>query len=103
VKRTHADFDRPFDVVAETDTAQAAVMTVPPGQTEGGPDNYHADSDQWLYVVSGSGRATVDGEDVPLGAGDLLCIEAGEPHAVTNDDDHPLETLNLYVPPRPEY
>lgn len=100
MKRTRVESDRWFDVLTETDTARAAVMTLEPGRREGGPDNVHTESDQWLYVVAGSGRATVAGTDVSLAAGDLLCIEAGEAHAVENDGDEPLKTLNLYVPPR---
>jgi mannose-6-phosphate isomerase-like protein (cupin superfamily) len=99
MKRTHLDFDRFFDVRLSTDDAQAAEMTLEPGTATGGPDNSHADSDQWCYVVSGSGRATVEGEDVRLDEGDLVVIEAGETHEIENDGDEPLETLNLYVPP----
>jgi len=99
MKRTALDSDRWFDVLLETDTAQAAVMTLAPGQSTGSADNEHRKSDQWLYVVSGSGRATIDGELQALAAGDLLCIEAGETHEIENSGDEPLETLNLYVPP----
>ncbi|WP_436925809.1 cupin domain-containing protein [Halosimplex amylolyticum] len=99
MKRTSLDFEGFFDVRLTTDDAQAAQMTLSPGQSTGGPDNLHAESDQWCYVVSGSGRATVDGEDVRFDAGDLLVIEAGETHEIENDGDEPLETLNIYVPP----
>lgn len=100
MKRTHLDFETFFDVRLATDDAQAAEMALAPGEATGGPDNYHADSDQWLYVVSGSGVATVDGDRVPLAEGDLVVVEAGERHEIENDGDEPLETLNLYVPPR---
>ncbi|WP_459192969.1 cupin domain-containing protein [Halosimplex sp. J119] len=99
MKRTSLDFEGFFDVRLTTDDAQAAQMTLSPGQSTGGPDNLHEGSDQWLYVVSGEGRATVDGDDVRFGAGDLLVVEAGETHEIENDGDEPLETLNLYVPP----
>ena len=98
MKRTSLDFEGFFDVRLTTDDAQAAQMTLSPGQSTGGHDNVHAESDQWCYVVSGAGRATVDGEDVRFDAGDLLVIEAGETHEIENDADEPLETLNLYVP-----
>ena len=99
MKRCHLAFDRFFEVVAETDDAQAAQMTLGPGQSTGGPDNYHGDSDQWLFVHSGSGWAVVDDEEHSLQAGDLIRIEAGERHEIGADDDG-LETVNLYVPPR---
>jgi mannose-6-phosphate isomerase-like protein (cupin superfamily) len=100
MKHTHATAERDFEVLLATDTAQAAVMTVAPGETVGGPDNRHPESDQWLYVVDGTGHATVEGTTVALDTGDLLCIEAGEGHSVTHDGEEPLETLSLYAPPR---
>ena len=99
MRHTHLAFDRFFDVRLTTDDAQAAEMTLEPGTSTGGPDNAHADSDQWLYVVSGSGRAVVEGETVRLDSGDLVVVEAGETHEIENDGNEPLQTLNLYVPP----
>ncbi|RBI60965.1 cupin domain-containing protein [halophilic archaeon] len=99
MKRTQASSDRWFDVVLTNDDAQAAVMTLDPGESTGGPDNYHADSDQWCYVVDGEGRATVDDRDIALAAGDLILIEAGETHEIECTGERALETLNLYVPP----
>ncbi|MDS0261652.1 cupin domain-containing protein [Haloarcula sp. S1CR25-12] len=100
MERTHLEFDRYFEVAMATEEAQAAEMTVEPGRSVGGPENYHADSDQWLFVVSGTGVATVDGADERIDAGDLLRIEAGERHGIENDGDEPLETVNFYTPPR---
>ena len=100
MERTHLGFDRYFQVVMETDEAQAAEMTVEPGRAVGGPDNYHAESDQWLFVVRGTGLVTVDGDTQRVEAGDLLRIEAGERHGIENDGDEPLETVNFYTPPR---
>ncbi len=99
MKKTDVAFDRFFGVVLETDCAQAAAMTLAPGETTGGADNVHASSEQWLFVVSGRGEATVAGEQVALTAHSLLVIEAGEPHEIRNTGDAPLETLNLYTPP----
>ena len=88
-----------FDVLGGTDRSQAATMTLSPGQSTGGPTNAHAASDQWLYVVSGAGTATVEGDRYDLRAGMLVLIEAGETHEITNDGDEPLETVNVYAPP----
>lgn len=100
MRRHHLEFDRFFDVLTGTETAQAAQMTLSAGQSTGGPENRHAESDQWLFVHSGSGWAIVDGTEYPLEAGDLLCIEAGETHEIGADDASTLETVNLYTPPR---
>jgi mannose-6-phosphate isomerase-like protein (cupin superfamily) len=87
-----------FRIVAQTDRSQAAMMTLRPGQTTGGDDNVHADSDQWLFVVSGAGTATVKGRTVPLEPGTLLLVEAGEPHEIVNTAHEPLVTINVYAP-----
>lgn len=88
-----------FDVVAGTDRSEAATVVLSPGQSTGGPDNVHPDSDQWLYVAAGRGTATVAGESNDLRPGTLLLVEAGEAHEVTNDGTEPLETVNVYAPP----
>lgn len=88
-----------FNVIAGTERSQAATMVLDPGQTTGGPNNYHAASDQWLYVKSGEGGATIAGDEVTLTAGDLLLIEAGEPHEIRGAGEQPLVTVNIYAPP----
>ncbi len=87
-----------FQVVAGTPRSQAATMVLEPGQATGGVDNVHPESDQWLYVVSGSGIAVVEGRRVELDAGSLLLIEAGEAHEIVNRGAAPLVTVNVYAP-----
>ena len=89
-----------FDVLTATRSAQAAMMTLRPGQsTSDEPENEHPRAEQWLFVVRGTGRAVVGGRRVMLKAGSLLLIEKGEPHLITNTGRKPLVTLNLYCPP----
>jgi len=94
-----------FEVVLTTEDAQAASMTLAPGESIGGPDDVHAESDQWIYAISGRATAVVDGEDVPIETGDLVLLEAGEAHGLTAGEE-PFEALRLYSPPlypdRPE-
>lgn len=87
-----------FHVVAKTKKSEAATMVIEPGDAEGGPDNKHK-ADQWLYVLDGSGEATVSGRKVMLKAGTLLEIEAGETHEIRNTGSVSLKTLNFYAPP----
>ncbi|MFB6307921.1 MAG: cupin domain-containing protein [Haloarculaceae archaeon] len=89
-----------FDVVGGTERSRAATMILDPGEETGGPSNSHPDNDQWLYVKSGAGTAVIEGEEQPLSAGDLVLIEAGETHAISAGDAGPLETINVYAPPR---
>lgn len=74
-------------------------MVIAPGKSEGGPDNFHQGSDQWLYVVSGTGAAIVDGKHHELRAGSLLLIERGEKHEIKNLGRSKMKTVNVYVPP----
>ena|SRR5437870_1566947 len=99
MKRKHLRFGEGFRVALGNRRAQAADMVLEPGDSEGGPDNRHRGSDQWLYVVSGSGTATVNGKRYPLRAGTLLLIEHGDTHEIRNSGRTPLRTLNVYVPP----
>lgn len=88
-----------FSIIAQSSRSQAAVMVLGPGETTGGPDNTHGRSDQWLYVLSGTGRATVNGQPLELSPGTLILIEAGEPHQVDNTGEVPLKTIDFYAPP----
>ncbi len=92
-------FTHGFRVAFSNARAQAAEMVIAPGAAEGGADNRHEHSDQWLFVLSGSGSAHVEGERVALEAGTLLLIERGERHEIRNSGDELLRTLNVYVPP----
>ena len=89
-----------FTVLAKTTTAEAAMMTLRPGQsTSDEPENEHPRCEQWVFVLSGAGRAVVGKRRVTLKANSLLLIEEGEPHQITNTGRTPLVTLNFYAPP----
>lgn len=98
MRRAHITLHRGFQILAETERSQAASMVLEPGEATGGPDNRHADSDQWMFVLSGKGHAKVGDQEVDLEEGDLLMIEAGETHQISNPGGGPLETLNIYAP-----
>ena len=74
-------------------------MVIPPAGSEGSAANFHRGSDQWLYVVSGSGEAIVNGKHHELRAGSLILIERGEKHEIKNLGRTKMKTLNFYVPP----
>ncbi len=92
-------FGKGFRVAFAVRKAQAAEMVLAPGDSEGDADNRHRGADQWLYVVSGSGLAIVEGKRIALKAGRLLVIERGERHEVRNTGHGLLKTLNFYCPP----
>ncbi|SFN32865.1 Mannose-6-phosphate isomerase, cupin superfamily [Nitrosospira briensis] len=99
MKRKNLRFENGFHVVLGNQASQAAEMVLPPGDAEGGAENRHRGADQWLYVLSGTGIATVNGERYRLGEGSLMLIERGDQHEIRNTGDCPLRTLNFYVPP----
>jgi mannose-6-phosphate isomerase-like protein (cupin superfamily) len=99
MKQKPLRFGRGFRVVFGNARSQAAEMVLPPGESEGGPDNRHRGADQWLFVVAGSAQVVVNGHRRALRAGTLLLIERGETHEIRNTGRTPLRTLNVYVPP----
>jgi mannose-6-phosphate isomerase-like protein (cupin superfamily) len=99
MKRKHLRFGNGFRVAIGNRQSQAAEMVLEPGDCEGGPDNRHRGADQWLFVLSGTARATVNGKRYGLHAGSLLLIERGDTHEIENSGRTSLRTLNFYVPP----
>jgi mannose-6-phosphate isomerase-like protein (cupin superfamily) len=92
-------FKNDFKIRLQNRRSQAAEMVLAAGDKEGGNDNRHRGSDQWLFVVSGRGSAVVNGKRIKLKEGSLLLIERGELHEIRNTGRSPLKTLNIYVPP----
>ncbi|HWI13448.1 MAG TPA: cupin domain-containing protein, partial [Burkholderiales bacterium] len=88
-----------FRVTLGNKGSQAAEMVLAPGDKEGDAKNRHRGSDQWLYVVSGTGAARVNGKRYALRAGSVMLIEHGDEHEIRNTGEDKLVTLNIYVPP----
>lgn len=99
MKRKHLRFGEGFRITIGNKRSQAAEMVLGPGDSEGGPDNRHRGADQWLFVLSGTGAATVNGKRFQLRAGSLVLIERGDTHEIRNSGRGLLRTLNVYVPP----
>ena len=89
-----------FKVIAQGSSSQAAMMTLRPGESSSDePEDEHPRAEQWVYVISGSGRAKFNGRSVQLKEGSLLLIEKNEAHQIINTGKSPLVTLNVYAPP----
>jgi mannose-6-phosphate isomerase-like protein (cupin superfamily) len=99
MKQTRLRGEEAFCVVLGNRRSQAAEMVLSAGESEGSSDNRHRGSDQWLYVVSGTGTAIVKGKTYLLQAGTLILIERGDTHEIRNTGRGKLRTLNVYVPP----
>jgi oxalate decarboxylase/phosphoglucose isomerase-like protein (cupin superfamily) len=94
-----------FSVLHATQEAQAAMMTLRSGDmSDTEVRNEHPRSEQWLYVLSGSGSATVISpagrrRTARLSKGALLVIRKRERHQIKNTGRSPLRTINFYMPP----
>jgi mannose-6-phosphate isomerase-like protein (cupin superfamily) len=98
MKHRQLRFGRGFRIAIDGKRAQVAEMVITPGDREGDPENRHRAADQWLFVVSGTGVAIVNGRRVKLKSGTMLMIEHQDRHEIRNSGATPLKTLNFYVP-----
>ena len=49
--------------------------------------HYHRDSEEFYYLLSGSGRMEIDGETRMVGSGDAILIPAGAWHQITAEEE----------------
>ena len=99
MKRKVLRFGKGFNVVLGNERSQAAQMVLEPGKSEGDSSNRHAGADQWLFVVSGTGVATINRRRYRLAPMSLVLIEHGDRHEIRNNGRGRLSTVNFYVPP----
>jgi mannose-6-phosphate isomerase-like protein (cupin superfamily) len=89
-----------FLPLIQSGSVQSAIMVLKPGQSSSDePENEHPRAEQWLFVIDGSGRASVNGRNIALKTGSLLLIAKNERHQITNTGRKPLRTVNFYAPP----
>jgi mannose-6-phosphate isomerase-like protein (cupin superfamily) len=77
--------------------SQLVVMSIPPGSDIG--SERHERVEQTLFILAGTGRATLDGVELPVAAGDVLVITPGTEHDVVNTGADPLQIYTIYAPP----
>jgi len=75
--------------------SQVVLMTVPVGGDIG--DEVHT-VDQALTFTSGTGKATINGKDQDVKAGDLVVVPAGTQHQFINTGPTPLILYTIYSP-----
>jgi quercetin dioxygenase-like cupin family protein len=71
-----------------------------PGQTQ--PPHAHEGSDKVYYVVKGSGRFQIGGQERDLGEGEIALAESGQKHGVVNTGNERLVVL-VYMAPKPSH
>jgi quercetin dioxygenase-like cupin family protein len=70
--------------------------TLPPGS--GAPRHVHHDHEEAFFVIDGTVRIRLDGEEVVSGPGGIVVAERGQVHAFTNVGEGPARLLALYSP-----
>lgn len=62
------------------------------------PPNSHSHAHEFFYVLHGSGVASSDGDEMPIGKGDAFLLKPGSVHIVRNTGPSKLYTLTVMTP-----
>jgi quercetin dioxygenase-like cupin family protein len=65
------------------------------------PEHSHR-HEQTGFVYEGELMFLVDGEAIPVSAGESFTIPGGEPHAAENRGEGPVRGVDVFAPPRPD-
>lgn len=81
----------------------ASIDTVAPGKVSC-PYHLHHAQEEMFIVLEGSGTMRVDGEMLPIGAGDVVFIPTGPDyaHQIVNTSDAPLKYLSVSTRDTPD-
>lgn len=87
------DFRR---VVFTSPLSQFTLMTLQPGEDIGAET--HADVDQILMLLEGSGRCLLETDEMPFTGNAVLCVPRGVRHNIMNGEDGPMRLATVYAP-----
>ena len=78
--------------------SQLVLMAISPGEDIG--RETHPDTDQFIRVEAGEGKALIGGQEFSLRDGSAIVIPAGAEHNVTNtSSSQMLKLYTVYTPP----
>ncbi len=83
-------------VLATGGQTQVVIMSIPPGGDIG--EEVHADTDQVLYLVEGSGQVILEGEPADFRVGDLVLVTAGTRHNFKTVGETAMKIITAYSP-----
>jgi mannose-6-phosphate isomerase-like protein (cupin superfamily) len=78
----------------------AAFVKVDPGAAS--PRHWHERTEEMYLITTGEGVMHMDGEDLPVAAGDGISIPIGVVHAIANPGSRPLTMWVVTSPPYAE-
>jgi mannose-6-phosphate isomerase-like protein (cupin superfamily) len=95
VKQT-ADNDNFRKVLFTGSKSQLVVMNIPTGGEIG--EETHAHVEQTIFILSGSAKVFLDGEEAEMSTGDVVVVTSGVKHNVINMGAGNLKVYTVYAP-----
>ena len=95
---------RPLFAEASRLPIRLEVWELEPGASEG--SHVHKDPnplEEIYYFLQGKGEMQVDGEDVPISAGDAIMVPPGADHGFRNTGPGPLKLVIIWGDPQGPY
>jgi len=84
-------------VLATGKNVQIVVMSIPPGGEIG--QETHANNDQVLMLIEGTGEVILDGKTADFEVGDIVLVPAGTQHNFITRGNAPMKIITTYSPP----
>ena len=84
-------------VLATSEHTQVVIMSIPASRDIG--LEVHTDNDQVLYLVDGTGKVILNGQESAFEAGDLVLVKAGVKHNFVTVGESPMKIITTYSPP----
>jgi len=76
------------------------VIRLKPGESMAG--HYHNETEETFYLKAGSATFVSGGEEMAVGAGEVLRFEPGEDHGIRNDSDAVVDIVFIKYPYKPD-
>ncbi len=76
--------------------SQLVVMDIKPGEDVG--EETHHRVEQTLFLLSGTGKAVLNGKEYPFNAGDVVVVPPGTKHNFINTGAESLKIYTIYAP-----
>jgi len=74
------------------------VVNIKPGNTVK-PAHSHKNNEELVYIVSGSGKAYIDGKVYEISAGSAVLFSPGSIHMLRNSGDTDMKVACFFTPP----
>jgi len=62
------------------------------------PNHYHEKRESLIFLIAGELMEIIDGKEIPLKAGDVIYIAAGEKHKMENRSDRDARYIEFFTP-----